>query len=330
MRQAMRNPEFGVGHLEKWAEMLQILKDISANRMPNVADLLKQSAQSQVAASRPATPSKSAGNIQPSPGGPPQAEPNQKPPAPPLPRVVDVESTQQPPSDRENRGRGRRKRAASKKSGLPVTTIASAGPKKPGAAPPTPAGEKLEEAVKVQADLLAEFDRLADELNKVLANLEGSTLVKRLKAASRQQSVIAGKIGDQVGEAFGRSRRAARKARDVRRPDQARSQGKRRPFADHGRYASLFRAAAIPATSNWCSTKCASRTRSADCGNWVTICRLKPAFRSPSVNSGPTRSTAGPTIWSTSAKEASAPAASRRACCRRRSCWKRCKSSKAK
>src|SRR6201997_5276345 len=45
VKQAMRNPEFGVGHLEKWAEMLQILKDISANRMPSVADLLKQSAQ---------------------------------------------------------------------------------------------------------------------------------------------------------------------------------------------------------------------------------------------------------------------------------------------
>ena len=45
VKQAMRNPEFGVGHLEKWAEMLQILKDISANRMPSVADLLKQAAQ---------------------------------------------------------------------------------------------------------------------------------------------------------------------------------------------------------------------------------------------------------------------------------------------
>ena len=41
VRQAMRNPEFGVGHLEKWAEMLQILKDISGNRMPSVADLLE-------------------------------------------------------------------------------------------------------------------------------------------------------------------------------------------------------------------------------------------------------------------------------------------------
>ncbi|MDZ4820008.1 MAG: hypothetical protein SGJ20_13645, partial [Planctomycetota bacterium] len=45
VRQAMRNPEFGVGHLEKWAEMLKILQDISGNRMPNVADLLKQSSQ---------------------------------------------------------------------------------------------------------------------------------------------------------------------------------------------------------------------------------------------------------------------------------------------
>ncbi len=45
MQQAARNPEFGVGHLEKWAEMLQILKDIAANRMPSVADLLKQASQ---------------------------------------------------------------------------------------------------------------------------------------------------------------------------------------------------------------------------------------------------------------------------------------------
>jgi hypothetical protein len=211
IKQAMRNPEFGVGHLEKWAEMLQILKDISGNRMPSVADLLKQSAQSKVAGG-PAQPSaKTAGNLQPSPSGPPQpTEP--KPPTPRLPKVVDVESTQQPPPTDENPPDEQKKKPGGKKSSLPVTTIASGGgKKKPSAAPPTPAGEKMEEAVKVQADLLAEFDRLADELNKILANLEGSTLVKRLKAASRQQSVIAGKIGDQVGEAFGRSRRAAEK-----------------------------------------------------------------------------------------------------------------------
>ena len=45
LKQAARNPEIGVGHLDKWAEMLQILDDISANRMPSVAGLLKSAAQ---------------------------------------------------------------------------------------------------------------------------------------------------------------------------------------------------------------------------------------------------------------------------------------------
>ena len=54
-----------------------------------------------------------------------------------------------------------------------------------------------------QQDLLAEFEKIADELNRVLANLEGSTLVKRLKAASRLQYKIGGRIGDQVGDTFG-------------------------------------------------------------------------------------------------------------------------------
>ena len=43
-------PNSASGHLEKWAEMLQILKDIAANRMPSVADLLKQASQSPMAA----------------------------------------------------------------------------------------------------------------------------------------------------------------------------------------------------------------------------------------------------------------------------------------
>ena len=50
----------------------------------------------------------------------------------------------------------------------------------------TPAEDKVDQAVKEQKDLLAEFQKIADELNNVLANLEGSTLVKRLKAASRE------------------------------------------------------------------------------------------------------------------------------------------------
>ena len=46
--------------------------------------------------------------------------------------------------------------------------------------------DPLDEAVNEQQDLLAEFEKVAGDLNDVLANLEGSTLVKRLKASSRR------------------------------------------------------------------------------------------------------------------------------------------------
>ena len=203
VRQAMRNPEFGVGHLEKWAEMLQILKDISGNRMPNVADLLKQSSQAPAIAanpsSKPAGPmagqnrASGQGNQQPS---------DESKPKPPVPTIADGESSQNqkkpPTGDPEEPNKSKSNSALR----LPVTTVMSApSDKKPN--PPAKAAEKLDEAVKAQQDLLAEFDKIADELNKVLANLEGSTLVKRLKAASRKQYVIAGKIGDQVSNGFG-------------------------------------------------------------------------------------------------------------------------------
>ena len=199
VRQAMRNPEFGVGHLEKWAEMLQILKDISGNRMPNVADLLKQSAQAPtVAANAPAKPAPGAGQIRDTRSG--AGKPGESKPQPPVPTVVDRESSQQPLKKPDGEEEEPSKSNSSPRLTLPVTTIAGGGSKKQ---PPAPASEKLDEAIKAQQDLLAEFDKIAEELNKVLANLEGSTLVKRLKAASRHQYVIAGKINDQVGGTFG-------------------------------------------------------------------------------------------------------------------------------
>jgi len=69
--------------------------------------------------------------------------------------------------------------------------------------PNAPAAQKIDQAVKEQKDLLAEFEKVANELNTILANLEGSTLVKRLKAAARRQYRIAGKIGDQIEKTFG-------------------------------------------------------------------------------------------------------------------------------
>ncbi len=204
VRQAMRNPEIGVGHLEKWAEMLQILKDISGNRMPSVADLLKQASQAPAMAQNPSSQKRPmAGMVRDTrsgAGAAPKSEDDKPKPAVPL--VVDRESSQQAlPKPKEGEEPPPPGKASTPSLRLPVTTLVGTGPdKKP---PPPPAGDKMDEAVKEQEDLLAEFDKLADELNRVLANLEGSTLVKRLKAASRQQYKIAGRINDQVPDAFG-------------------------------------------------------------------------------------------------------------------------------
>jgi hypothetical protein len=204
LKQAARNPEIGVGHLDKWAEMLQILADISANRMPSVANLLKSGAKAPrvAAASSPATNTKSVGQSkdQPNPSGGAK-EPKRAANSPAMPKIVDMESSQQPktplvPSPPKN---GKPSMSGLK---LPVTTVMGKG--KAGAKPPnesTP--EAVDEAVNQQRDLLAEFEKVANELNKVLANLEGSTLVKRLKAASRQQYTIAGRINDRIGDVFG-------------------------------------------------------------------------------------------------------------------------------
>jgi hypothetical protein len=204
VRQAMRNPEIGVGHLEKWAEMLQILKDISANRMPTVADLLKQASQAQAAATSPEKPRPTAGMVRDTrsgPGASPKPDENEKP-KPVVPAVVDRESSQQPLAKPKEGDEEEEPPPAGGKPRLtlPVTTVVGTDSGKKQACP---AGQKVDEAVEEQRDLLAEFEKIADELNKVLANLEGSTLLKRLKAASRQQYKIAGRINDQVNEAFG-------------------------------------------------------------------------------------------------------------------------------
>ena len=61
----------------------------------------------------------------------------------------------------------------------------------------------MEEAVQEQEDLLAEFARISDELKKILDNLEGSTFVKRLKAASRRQLEVAGDLNSNLMDSFG-------------------------------------------------------------------------------------------------------------------------------
>ncbi|MCU0711649.1 MAG: hypothetical protein MUC43_06285 [Pirellula sp.] len=220
LRQAARNKEIGVGHLEKWAEMQQILKDIAANRMPNVADLLKKAARSETLAkasnkakaTKQETAPTAGQDRSENSGGGPQSEDklaSEDKPASKAPSVIDKESSQQPidpkaVADNEEKKKGN---SQSKPSALrlPSTTVAGTGSKqkKEESDEDQPAEDQVEEAVDKQLELLAEFDKVADELNELMANLEGSTLTKRLKSAAREQLKIADTAAVEIKDAFG-------------------------------------------------------------------------------------------------------------------------------
>ena len=213
LRQAARNPEIGVGHLDRWAEMLQILNDIGENRMPSVSDLLdKASTQKTLAragSNKPTPPQ--AGKVRATPSGgasEPKPEDEQKKPhdAPQMPSIADMESSQQPADDTPS-APGKKKKYNGSKLSLPNTTLAGPAPKSsdenPAEKPEEDEEEPVQMAIEEQANLLAEFEKIADELNAILANLEGSTLVKRLKAASREQNQVAEKISTRIDEVFG-------------------------------------------------------------------------------------------------------------------------------
>lgn len=216
LRQAARNPEIGVGHLDRWAEMLQILNDIGENRMPNVSDLLDkastQKALARAGSDKPTAPQ--AGKVRATAsGGAAETKPEdeqQKPPeAPQMPSIADMESSQQTPEDEAGGAAEKKKKKYNgSKLTLPNTTLAGPAPKSDGQQPAQEEPEEDEEepvqmAIEEQANLLAEFEKIADELNAILANLEGSTLVKRLKAASREQNQVAEKISTRIDEVFG-------------------------------------------------------------------------------------------------------------------------------
>ena len=165
----------------------------------------------------------------------------------------------------------------------------------------------------------------------MLANLEGSTLLKRLKAASRLQSKVGGRISDQVERRLRRGRLSARQragegpGRDVR----ARGQGQPRRLAHHGRHARLLRAQAVHAVQDRPRRDAAARRRR----QLAPARRRREEGKRPvdrrSANTGRTRSTAGPKTWSI--RRRAAPATpSRRAACPLPWCWRRFRSWKAR
>ena len=206
LKQALRNKEMMVGHLETWADGLQKLRNIAENRMPSVADLLAQGAK--------APGKKPASNAQANAKSGPQAgtnkgtqtgqpgEPKKSDPRPAVPNLTDTESgfnKSNPTKDEEKKeakgGKG--------KFGLP-STVLQGGPPQDGKKPPSnPAEEKVEEAVQEQTDLLAEFARVREDLQKIMDDLENSTFVKRFKAASREQLEVASALNRTLFDGFG-------------------------------------------------------------------------------------------------------------------------------
>ena len=190
--------------LDNWAQMLQILKDISANRMPSVSDLLTEAAKAEPSSGKTSSSGPRAGMAR-SPG----AKPSSGDPAgkrtenPKMPSIADSESSLQPPKEGETKPEPGKK-PSKPALRLPVTTLAGQADNK-NPPPPSPAANKMDEAVRKQQDLLAEFDKIVNELNNILANLEGSTLVKRLKAASREQYRVSGRVGEMLDTSFGKS-----------------------------------------------------------------------------------------------------------------------------
>ncbi len=201
LREAMRNTEIGAERLDQWAEMVQVLKEISEERMPSVAELLKQASQSaSPSQSKPDQKAPKAGQnrlTQGASGQPAEASDQESPP--PVPSISDIESTQH---DLEAAEQAEADSRSPKQGRLTLPDTKLAGDAKSEAKPPASDSE-VEQAVIEQEGLLAEFDKVADELNDVLANLEGSTLVKRLKAASRKQQQVAAGLASLVTDAFG-------------------------------------------------------------------------------------------------------------------------------
>ncbi|TWT57874.1 hypothetical protein KOR42_12410 [Thalassoglobus neptunius] len=208
INQAVKNPEMLVGHLELFAETLKQMREMADKRMPSIADLLNESAKSVAKPPSPGaeSPSKSAptagNNRNQKPGsGEGGAE---KKPVPKAPSLSDVEQGFNKPNQAEEEdGKPKPpKNGSTGKLTLPTTTLMGGpkGEKKPQKSEPQ---EQIDQAVEVQAKLIEDFNKLREQMQDILDDLENSTFVKRFKAASRKQLDIAKNLNRTLFKGFG-------------------------------------------------------------------------------------------------------------------------------
>lgn len=138
---------------------------------------------------------------------------------PPTPTILDGESNLAGADAGEKKPQDGQQGPPPKASlGLVETTLAPVGgdddePQDPGATPgggpqeeqPSKTKEELAKAIAEQEALIEAFNEVAGEIESVLAALENSTFVKRLKAASRAQTESSEELDTSVSEGFGSS-----------------------------------------------------------------------------------------------------------------------------
>ena len=141
------------------------------------------------------------------PAKPQKQDPN-APEVPKAPTVADNEKSHFENKPQDNKP-GDPSKPSSGKLGLPSTTLGSPDqPKKPDQQTAendkeSPAQKQLDSAIEEQKKLLEAFAKTTDSMKELLASLEGSTFVKRLKAASRKEMSLANALNSGSLDSFG-------------------------------------------------------------------------------------------------------------------------------
>ena len=127
-------------------------------------------------------------------------------PLPPTPQVVDSEaSNYQPDEQGETPDKEGAAGGGAGTLGLPKTTVGNL-PQKPGSGSAEKKAQKklLDEAVEKQRQLIEDFAKISQQLADVMSRLEGTTFVKRLKAAARSELKVGEGLASVVSQAFGK------------------------------------------------------------------------------------------------------------------------------
>jgi hypothetical protein len=213
VEKATKNDQFNVATLEKLANMLAKLEDISDNRMPSVADLLAKAAEAPGRESGPNGPAKkssvaASGKSSPvvkndkSDGSSPQSSSEAMTPPPAVSIIESSMDKPDPESESSSEAEAEAGSGGPGKVTLPGVILADNA--KSEGDQSCPDQTKMDQAVTQQEDLMAEFQGIAEELRKLVADLEGSTFVKRLKSMARKQLEVASDVNAASGVHFGK------------------------------------------------------------------------------------------------------------------------------